>query len=377
MGIASVAIMTLFYKNYNYGGILQAYALQKIIEKNGHNCTVINLNRNNRVGVGAIVKNTFYKGRRLLLHFEEHYASKIIKEKRIAFDEFITDNVKSSSKVYTQKTISEIVDDYDIFICGSDQVWSPVSGRPATFLSFVPENKYKIAYAASIGADFISDEYRKKISPWIKRLNAVSVREENAKLLADSILNEPGCSLVLDPTLLLDSGEWHKISKPVKDLMPNRYDLLYFLGESDDAWNEAYRCSVMDNSMTVNLPYNKMKFCKRDYDNTKINLRRIGPAEFIWLIENAKHIYTDSFHGTVFSIIFQKEFYVYERAVENDNGSMNGRIGSLLNMLGISRELVTYKKVRKNRIDYSEVQRKLERYKKYSLEFLRNALYEG
>lgn len=384
-----VAIITLFYHNYNYGGVLQAYALQKTIEQLGYICDVVNLDRSiinpdfssfaGKMKGGLIkIKKKCDKIRKTQ-KYTDVFVTEELEHKKNYFENFMLTHVKQTESVYNCYNVKELVDLYDIFVCGSDQVWSPVSGRPETFLSFVPPSKKKISYAASIGADAITHKYAKYIKPMLKTFNAISVRESSAKQIIDSILKNNNSVISLDPTLLLTVDEWDAVSKPLDSLINSKYILMYFIGEADTSWELAYNYAKTRKTNIVNIAYNKMKFSQRDYLHPDISYYNVGPSEFLWLIKNAECVLTDSFHGTVFSIIYQKPLYIYKREHENANGSMNGRIDSLLNILEITENISLTKQTDNTALhveDYSKVKTSLEKQKKISINFLEQALHE-
>lgn len=339
-----IAIITLFYNNYNYGGVLQALALQKKIEQCGYQCDVVSYDRmtepkgfctekkeNNKKKDGIVkrgIKHIRYKGGMLL-------TKKPLSRKRELYNQFNRKYIKSTEIIYNSTNVSHLNNIYDIFVVGSDQVWSPLSGRQECFLTFVKQNKRKIAYAASIGADEVSNDYLEYLQKNVCNLDYISVREQSAlHILKRLNLKGKDIEVVLDPTMLYD-GDWTKYMKPVAGIH-EKYILLYFLGENEDEWKNAYQLAKASGMGVINIAYNKMKFTKHDFF-CKDTMVDVGPAEFLWLIKNASKVLTDSFHGTVFSILFHKSFYIFLRQAENLNGSMNGRIKDLINELNLSK----------------------------------------
>jgi len=156
--------MTLYYKTYNYGAQLQVYALQKAITKLGINAEVIR-----------------FKWYKTQLEQSYRYTSAGNYDKFETFSK----SIPHSKRVYTPENIHECADNYDIFICGSDQIWGvresmPIYVLPQITLSFVPDSKLKIAYAASMGGSAVSDKTKDVLSPACKKLDAISVRETSA-----------------------------------------------------------------------------------------------------------------------------------------------------------------------------------------------------
>lgn len=367
-----VAIMTLCYKNYNYGGVLQAYALQKLIEDLGYSCEIIKFDRFFPRSIRQVILKLL---REKLLNFFKSNADtddlrieEALERKRNKYELFIKTNISQSIDVYNHWNIKQCLSDYDTFICGSDQVWSPVSGRDETFLKFVPDNKKKIAYAASIGADDITLKFLCYIKPLIRRIEKISVREEGAKRIVESFLGKDACEIMPDPTLLLDIDEWDSVMCPVDKLVNVPFVLLYFIGEDSQNWNIAYDIAKKYGILIVNIPYNKMHFVERDFENKEISNYDVGPGEFVWLIKNARYVLTDSFHGTVFSIIYRKKYKYFSRMIENENGSMNGRIISLLKVFELPDDTTTCS------VDYTQIGQCLDNQRERAVRFLREAL---
>lgn len=366
----NIAILTLLYKNYNYGGILQAYALNHVLERMGYNAEVVKYDRSikKRTFVER-VKNKLSKLIHKKIENEQDsvFFHNVIMEKKKMFDSFVEKNINQSNKVYSQINENDILQ-YDIYICGSDQVWSPVSGRPAMFLNFVPSTTKKIAYAASIGADSISNEYAEAIKPLIERINFVSVREEGAYKILNEMLPHKPCTVALDPTLLLSVDDWKNVESKVSILDNEQYVLIYMIGENDETWITAYEHALTLNCRIINIPFNKMIYTKHDEDYKDISLFNVGPGEFLWLIEHASYVLTDSFHGMVFSLLFHKRYKIYTRTVENENGSMNGRLISLLNLLQAPDDNLF------SNADFNVIEERIQREREKSIDFLKKAL---
>lgn len=384
-----IAIITLYHNNYNYGGVLQACALQKVVQKLGCTCDIIRFDRSHSLSYASNHRNTgfeslkiheiFFKaGNKIIRKVGNRLIQKDLHRKKEKYKEF-DKHIGSTEKVYTGDTIADILPYYDIFICGSDQVWSPVSGCDECFLSFVPDGKHKISYAASIGADQVSKEYAEYMAPFLRRIDSISVREVSAAKIVNEILGEEKAVVTLDPTLLV-SDIWSRMQKPIDFLRDKEFILLYFLGEDSVEWRKAYKFAKKQNKKIVSISYNKMLFVFRDYFHKDISVCDVGPAEFLWLIQNANCVLTDSFHGTVFSILFHKKFCVFERKSENANGSMNGRIESLLEMAGLQTQAVLVNKkidsIIGHHIDYTSVEKRLDKYREDSRQYLKGAIYE-
>lgn len=220
----------------------------------------------------------------------------------------------------------QINDLYDYFIVGSDQVWHPewISGNEDKFFLLFASKEKRIAYAASFGLPQIPEEKREIFYEGINGISYISVREnQGAKIIKK--LTGRDVPVVVDPTLLLDKTEWCQIEKKPKWDVPNRYVLNYFLGDIPEEIQKDMREQAKKYGMEI----------ISIYDINDPNCRKIGPSEFIYLIHHCNFMYTDSFHGTVFSILMRKPFYVINR-VQEGMGSMNSRIDTLLQLFSFS-----------------------------------------
>lgn len=392
-----MGIITLFHNSINYGGVLQAYALHKVIRNLGLGCDVIRYSRNSRKTAVTttinVVKREFIKDNFALesafkifgffiwavkyefkkvfaILVQKAYLDQKISSRRKAFSIFNNEHI-SSTKPYTDDTISECVENYDIFVCGSDQIWHPKLFTSVYFLGFVPESKLKIAYAPSIALNFLTDSEIACMRPLINRLDAISVREEQGKKLVEMMTNEE-VHCVLDPALLLDYDEWKKVISPYPIKGP--YIFCYMLGKSKE--NKQF---VLHAAEKLGLPIVTIPFVANEsYISLTYGDFRVydaGPGEFLSLIQNAEYVITDSFHGLIFSIIFRKKFFVLKRSDDGDKSSMNSRVYSLLKICSLeSRLLNNVKSLESGKfddeIDYAAVYDSLVKERKRSVEFL-------
>ncbi len=375
-------IITLF-QNYNYGATLQSYALQSTVKKTGvdvetiqYERKAINTNENSKANKSLLTKiKNFVK--RILFRREKHNKNSTVDDsaRKKLFDNFIAENMKISDKQYTKETITEANNFYDAFICGSDNIWNKNLFDSSFMLDFANDDKRKIAYAPGMSTDFLTEYQKELFIPPIKRLDYISCRERIGSNLLEGILSKK-VPVVLDPTLLLEKSEWSSISKaPIADL-PSEYMFAYICDHNaltDEKINEL--CSKV-NLPVVLVPNMSGKFMLYG-ESEKIEIGNVGPAEFIYLIENSKMVLTDSFHGTVFACIFEKEFYCYRRFKDQERIQLNYRIDNLLEILGISKKRIMSSPEDSydfTHIDWESVRSKLLDKRKESLCYLNFAL---
>lgn len=366
-----IGILTLPFHT-NYGGILQAYALQTVLERMGHDVQVIHtpfvrpkaslITKSKRLIKKALGR---YEG---YLDFEERTNQwlPIVTQNIMPF---IKSNIKRS-KLYNN--YSEIAEkDFDCICVGSDQIWRPkmlLCDISKAFLSFAKDWDIKrIAYSASFGTDeweYTEDE-SKKCTVLAKLFNAISVREKGGIALCKQHLNVNAVH-TLDPTMLLDSSDYLTLIKDIPNENKGKTLFSYILDVNEQKKNLA-DSFAKDNNMDVS---------KIDVEmgNRKCDLSaRILPSVEFWLksFRDADYVITDSFHACVFSIIFRKPFAV---VVNNARGA--ARFTSLLSMFGIEDRIIhSFGELKQlEAIDYDSVYAKWKEKKQYSHNYLSEIL---
>jgi hypothetical protein len=357
-----VGIITWHYYG-NYGSALQSYALQTMICKQGYSCELINY------------RKLKFKSSRLktVLKYILSYISIILpKEKKTrysySFIRFQYDFLKQSKRTYNAETLKKFNSKYEVFVCGSDQIWAPNVFDPVYFLSFVNDKKPKIAYAPSIGLNSIPDSLHDDYNKLLSRFNCLSVREKRGAELIKNICNLEA-EVLLDPTFLLDKIEWQRIA--INPVINEEYIFCYFLGK-----NKAHREAVKKIASQLKCKIISVLHFDMDREFADFLDEFAGPREFLGYVKNAKLIYTDSFHGMAFSINFNKNFYVFERFSSTDNIGQNSRIHNILNKLGLNDHLIKYDNpiCRINEIEYDDVNILLEDERKKSINYLKNSI---
>lgn len=347
-----VAIITEFHGSTNYGGVLQAYALRKVIADMGYEAEQLRYLKSSEIILDPLLtraKNFFINSfksavaekqvgvfilcacRFGITFVPRKIFNKLVVRKHRArraenFARF-NDRYVLSSKVYTRNTVAESVDDYDIFITGSDQVWNPNWFHAPYFLDFVPEEKLKTAYAASTAVSHITQEQYDKMQPLISRFQHISVREENAVPMLQGMTDKK-IEWVIDPTLLLSAEEWNEVAakNPVKE----PYVFAYILGDRKDNQKCAKDFAKKKGLKLVTFPFTASGSLRQAFFG---NIHSYGgPDIWLSLIRDAEYVITDSFHAVVFSIVYQKRFVVLRRSGDGEKGSMNSRMYSLCKM---------------------------------------------
>lgn len=318
----------------NYGGILQAYALQTVLERMGHEVEILEEPlENKRASLKRYIRRVLKKciGKRSIINYEG-FMRKWQPKVAIDIDEFI--NTYIHRRIVKYNTLRE--GEYDAFVVGSDQVWRPSYNQhlEKAFLDFTEEWKdvKRIAYAASFGTDEweFTNEQTELCKKLVQKFDFVSVREDTAVNLCKEHLGIVATH-VLDPTLLLSADDYQKLIGELK-ISDTPYMFSYLLDESEEKIN-----ILNDVSNKLNLPVKKIKLEK---DISKISMSRlkslIYPSVQEWLASfaQADFVVTDSFHGTVFSIIFNKPFVVLP-----NKGRGVARFESLLKVVGLENRI--------------------------------------
>lgn len=351
-----VAIITLF-GNFNYGNRLQNYALQTVLEREGHFVRTIWTDTNTSA-IKRYIKR-FIEKKNKVFHLKK--LKEITREK--AFDRFTERNIPTYV-FHTKdgKIPMSVNKEYDAFIVGSDQVWNPLFWRDSDdsselynfFLGF--SELRNISYAASFGIDAVPERWKQRMRPLLKKFDYVSVREKSGCEITRMLGVQS--EVVLDPTLLLRADDWRKIEDGV--VTENGYILTYFLGEEQrSVVEEIERVSKRRNLAVINLYDSKSKFY------------RCGPEVFLELIDKAEIVYTDSFHATVFSMIFHTTFAVFNRNHAN-RSDMSSRIRTLLEIVGIE-DGISCSKIVYNQ-EFPKYDKCLDIEREKSLSFIKNAL---
>lgn len=367
-----IAIVTIT-QNLNYGNRLQNYALQTFLKKmnlevdtviDTYQCMYFQLNFFNMYhtfGSKGILKYALnYKG------FRDY-----IRKEQMRWPEFHAFNETyihfSPIQVHYDKVPKELAENYDYFIVGSDQVWNPnFKCTDFEFLTFAPKKK-RIAYAASFGIAELPHSCRERFKNWLKGMASISVREAAGAAIVESLANCKA-EVVVDPTLLLCREEWEKIARRPPWLTGRDYLLTYFLGEKPlEVQRRIEEISRKHELDVIELLDARQRewFC-------------VGPDIFLYLVQHASFVYTDSFHGTVFSILLQTPFVVCER-MQDGGVDMTSRIDTLLEIFNMQERRGTLQNgfavEELFDLDFSGVEEVRARECERSLAYLRRALY--
>lgn len=355
-----IGIIT-FHNAQNFGAVMQSFALQKFLSKD-YETYLINYSNKNILKNYKLIKIRKKKPITSIISSICNLKKNISRKKY--YKDFMDKYFNLTEKYNDIDELKKNYPKFDVYITGSDQVWNShiTKGLEDSYTLNFGDNKIKkISYAASVGderlIDINKDEYRNKLN----HLNAISIREETTKELLQKYINQ-NIDVVLDPTLLLDKQIYEDIIKEKTNVKEN----YIFIG--DVVPNSEYLkiAEYLSEKTKMKKVYTSEK---EKINNELINCYNKGPLEFLSYLVNSKYIVTNSYHVIIFSIIFQKDFWV---CPPENNSS---RIVNLLKKLGIENRIINslseFKNIDYNqKIDYNKVKNKLETERKKSIDWL-------
>ena len=384
-----VGIVTLYHNNYNFGGLLQAYALPKVIKEHfgieAEQIDYIPAEQKTKIKPNNDKKSVLQYLYQLVYNFGIVFFGTISKknlyQRKQAFDSFM-DEILHSEIAYDQNTISKSLDQYRLFICGGDQIWNDYKEKQnikVYTLQFVPSHVKKIAYAPSMAILETTSDFNQIMRTGLNELNSVSVREKKSVSLLELLTNKK-INIVVDPVLLMTENEWECVARvPQKK---DKYILCYLLGDSEEYREAVKKFARKMKKPILTFPHIFLNIVRKcDLFFGDIHDYTSGPREFLGLIRNAEFVITDSFHACVFSMIFKTPFVVFERNKIGEKGNMNSRIYDFLEEYHLENQLVSEKELADMKeipgIDFTYAHKHWEKRREESLKYLENALKEN
>ncbi len=367
-----------FHGSHNHGSMLQAYATQHVIEKLGIESEIINFRMNSQKEYYSLYPRKFGAMRfcRSLCMFPLHEARK---KKYAKFEKFLKNRfVLSGNELQNYDDLKSISDKYDLYLSGSDQIWSnliPEFKNPEAdytgvyFLDFVNKQKRKISYASSVGE--ISYENLLKKKELLEGYSFISTREKRGSEMIESITHKKA-KIVVDPTFLLKKQEWQSIMQHER-IIKEKYVFLYTLRGIRPGIKWGQHLKKFASRFGLKIVCVSPFFPILVHGVT--NLVNVGPEDFLNLIANAEVVFTDSFHGTAFSINFNKPFFSF-----NKNGSKDERKLGILRLTSLEnrciRSFAEIDEIQSYDIDYTVVNEKLDLLRRDSLDYLKKAIFD-
>lgn len=383
------AIVSCYFQ-HNYGSMLQAYATQMALDKLGYENETIDISGFNReirrakmcyFAKASLTSDILLTkiGRlkdTIVRKLQKNDYTRNVGVRNEAFIRFEKEHFKMSPAYESKKELSENCSRYEAILVGSDQLWLPGNIAADYYtLNFVPNYINTIAYATSFGQSSLPNDSTKLAKVFLSKIKHISVREEAGAKLINNITGRK-VPVVCDPTLLFSDKDWMIIQEDVP-IIENDYILVYFLGRNSLHREFVTRLKKETGLKVVCLPHID-EYVKSDESCSDVRLYDVDPGQFLNLIRNAKYVCTDSFHCSVFSIQYEREFFTFRRFSSTNKHSTNGRLDTLFNMAGIEGRLIIgnekIKEMLTIQTDYSLVKKRLRKNKEESYRYLITAL---
>ncbi|WP_270496569.1 polysaccharide pyruvyl transferase family protein [Eisenbergiella porci] len=373
------------YDTKNFGSQLQVLATDKQINRLGYQTEIIRYKKKMSLKfalqtIPRLFNPYFVKGKlsgikkdRVMAQYPEIEKKVDIRNRR--FEGFVEKYFQNLSRPFVGWTElkNRSANEYDAFLCGSDQLWLPGNlGSHFYTLEFASNEKAKIAYATSFGVSQIPWYQKNRTVAYLKRFQSLSTRELKGCQIIKALTGKD-VQVVCDPTLLFDAQEWDKII-PAKQVVKEPYIFCYFLGTNSEHRAVARELGAKTGLKLVTCPFLD-NFVEEDQQFGDIQMYDMDAEDFVNLIRNAEYVLTDSFHGSVFSILHHKKFVTFNRFNSGSN-SRNSRIDSLCEILGLNERRYAGNIVKQlnQEIDYNAVEKKLSKLRTESICYLENAL---
>lgn len=376
--------LSVCYDTKNFGSQLQVLATVKKIEELGYQTGIIRYKKKMsprfvlqslpRLFNSYFIRNkiTHMKRRRAIRQHPEIAEKVRIRDKR--FHRFVDENFHNLSEPYVgwNQLVNKSARDFDAFLCGSDQLWLPSNlGSHFYTLEYAPDDKPKIAYATSFGVSQIPWYQKRRTAAYLNRFQSLSTREvAGSRMIRELTRRE--APVVCDPTLLFDAVAWDEMI-PRRAVIDEPYIFAYFLGTNPVHREAAEELRKQTGLRIVTCPFLD-NYVESDRQFGDVQLFDMDSADFVNLIRNAAYVLTDSFHGSVFSILYHKQFITFNRFLEGSN-SRNSRIDSLCAILGLGeRRYDGDITVIDREIAYERVDERIAGLRESSIDYLKGAL---
>ena len=379
--MTKIGILTMYHNSLNCGGNLQAYALPYILNRYSlvaeqivydYQASSLSFASKKRMArASSIYKKALL---RLFCKINKKRIEEILSYRKALFLNF-QNSIPHSRLVFNDENIELTNDIYSAFIVGSDQVWNLTFYHRPFFLDFVSDNKKRGAYAASVSMSDLSYEQKDLFSQHLSKFDYISVREKKSHELLKELTNKP-IKVVLDPTLLLNVKEWDSIliNNKINVNVEDEFIFCYFMGDSSTGRKVAKKFAKRKKLKLINIfaanghaVYGDLFFgMQGDID--------FSPLHFIEYIKKSSFVFTDSFHAAVFSILYKKNFFVFDR---NVNDGMSSRIEELCDLFDLKGQYCSLSnKINDDYINshcsikYKDSYEKFDELKKESIEYL-------
>lgn len=360
-----IGIIT-YHFSIGYGPVLQVYALQRYLQEKGHDVIILNYINNKQEANNSLFHNK--KGIKNLIYnivLLPLILKRIKKQKK--FKHFSNEKLNCSPRFKSTEELERYINEnnFDYIISGSDQVWNPsIHDFSEAFFLPISIGAKKITYAASIGNASLNDI--KKYKEYIADFDKISLREKETVNIIKKIAKKD-ISVVVDPVALLDKADWEQLCK--KRSIKKDYLLCYFIHKKylNTEYKIAKKIAKDKNLKVIIINAN---YSKKSYQTNCI--KDVGIEDFLTLFKNANYICTDSFHGTMFSIILEKDFSVfasYQEKKDTRRQNVLENVGKLDRLIYVEDKLT---KINTNKVEYEKISKKFNENIELSKKYLDN-----
>lgn len=379
------------YFQHNYGSMLQALATQMALDRLGYENETIDISGFNHeikkakikyfakasltsdilLSKAGMAKNVLRK------RFSRSDYATLSKERANAFRNFSQKKFRMSPVYSSKADLGKVcAENYSAVVVGSDQLWLPGNIAADYYtLNFVPQTVNTIAYATSFGQSSLPKDSAQKASVFLKRIKHIGIREQSGQQLIREIAQR-NVPVVCDPTLLFTGDEWMSIQTE-EPIVKEKYIFCYFLGNNPPHREFAKKLKEATGCKIIALTHLD-EYVKSDEGYADETPYDVDPADFLNLIRNAEYVCTDSFHCSVFSILYKRQFFTFRRYNRNTKQSTNSRLDTLFDLSGITGRLLTgderIEDCLKIKTDFDAVHKKLEAVRQESYAYLTSAL---
>ena len=386
--------LVMAYKGSNYGAQLQAYATQHVIESFGFETSIIDYKRKvfslSSIVFGPGILNYFILSRkerrirqktRVEIKNDTYLNNK--KERKKQLESFIQRRLHNIVKYNSYKKLERDALAFTASLIGSDQKWLPGACYDRiNRLQFAGSNCRRISYATSLGVSAYPSYCRKMSKKMWEGIDFLSVRENTGANIIKSVCGKDiNVDVVVDPTYLITREEWNKLI-PIEKKIQGEYVLCYFLGNDEKSKICARRFCDAKGLKLVSIMSDE-SFSDIDISYADQLITGASPEDFMNLIRGASFVFTDSFHGVAFSVINNRQFYIFYRKRADAKQSRNSRIDDILKLWRVEDRLIVDEDRDWNMdetegvINYEKVNHLLAQERERSLKFLKKALYDA
>jgi hypothetical protein len=369
-------ISQLNLDNVNYGNRLQAFALNYYL-RNHYDYEVRSIILNSKE---KQKKTKFSPIRDIVLKIYNISKSNSSINYRVFKRKELCNNFTQAYTILDQNMCMSFFElkktKYNMFIVGSDVVWAQ-SNRAVNKIKFLDfsnsvDECIKISYGASFGRDYIPNNNKKYINKCLSQFAKISVREKSSIKLLHKI-GIKNVDHVCDPTLLLDKNTWREMEMN-PNIINDNFVFVYLLGKNREQREIIKEFAKKNHLIIVNVPYANGKYSSNECDFANINFLDCSPQNWLWLINNSNYVFTDSFHGTVFSIIFEKKFFVFSRDIETD---INNRMVDFLKTINQNDKYIndeSFIDLNEYMWDYSKINHNVDKFVNSSKEYIKECI---